>query len=640
MKNNIRYRSDIDGLRAVAVIGVILYHLEISIDNYLLFSGGFLGVDVFFVISGYLITSIILKEHSIEKKFNFLEFYKRRIRRLVPALLFVLLASLVCAYLFLLPIQFKSYINSLFSSIFFYSNLHFHYTGQSYGQSILSTQPLLHTWSLSVEEQFYILYPLLFIFFFKILKTQIKFVFYVFIIVSLIFTSYMSVDHSSFNFYMITNRAWELACGALLSINHFQIKKKRRNSFWKIFGLILIIFSFLYFDSSNAHPSYLTLIPVLGSCLIIDNYYKEGFVDKILTNRFFVKIGLISYSLYLWHHPILSFGKISGLTENSLFFKFVLILISFSLSIFTYAYIERYFRDYKKINFKKLAFIISSIIFSLIILAGFLVEKQKKKYPKILHDLYEQRWFVTKQYHKPCFQRKKYFCFFGNQTNQHTVFLVGDSLMASLQEELRINLAERRINFIPMTNAGCDFLNYKKQNKFCNKEIQLNREKKINQFKESIIIVHLNYRNIENNDEKIMSFIDNINKYLLLGHKIILINPIPQFKENVSETIYKIYRENKNNFLDKYNKNEKISLNHKLYSKQTLTITQELDKLSHKNLFFIYPDKIFCKTEENNECLANSLKNIYFTDASHLSRVGSEMINSDLIKLIEKINYK
>ena len=640
MKNNIRYRSDIDGLRAVAVIGVILYHLEISINNNLLFPGGFLGVDVFFVISGYLITSIILKEHNIEKKFNFLDFYKRRIRRLVPALLFVLLTSLVFAYLFLLPIQFKSYINSLFSSIFFYSNLHFHYTGQSYGQSILSTQPLLHTWSLSVEEQFYILYPLLIIFFLKILKTKVKFIFYLFITASIIFTSYMAENHSSFNFYMITNRAWELACGALLSINHFQIKKKRRNNFWKIFGLILIIFSFLYFDSSTAHPSYLTLIPVLGSCLIIDNYHKESFVDKILTNRLFVKIGLISYSLYLWHHPILSFGKISGLTENSIFFKFILILISFFLSIFTYTYIERYFRDYKKINFKKLSFIILSIIFLLILITGPLVEKQKKKYPKILHNLYEQRWFVTKQYHKPCFQRKKYFCFFGNPSNQHTVFLIGDSVMASLQEELRINLEERRINFIPMTNAGCDFLDYKKQNKFCNKEIQLNRKKKINQFRESTIIMHLNYKNIGNDLEKITSFIDNINKYLLLGYKIILINPIPQFKENVSETIYKIYEKNKKNFLNRYKKNEKIILNHKFYSEQTLIITKKLNKLSHKNLFFIHPDKIFCNTEGNNECLANSFKNIYFTDASHLSKVGSKMINFDLIELIEEINYK
>ena len=323
MEKKIKYRSDIDGLRALAVIGVILYHSEISIGNNLLFSGGFLGVDVFFVISGYLITSIILKAQVIENNFSFLEFYKRRVRRLVPALLVVLITSLVFAYLLLLPIQFKSYLNSVLSSIFFYSNIYFHYSGEAYGQTILSNQPLLHTWSLSVEEQFYILYPILFIFILKVFKDRVKFIFYIFIITSVIFSSYMSENHSSFNFYMITNRAWELACGALISINHFQEKKKKKNNFWKIFGFVLIIFSFIYFDSTNNHPSYLTLIPVLGCCIIIDNYNKNNLIDKILTNKLIVKIGLISYSLYLWHHPILSFGKISGLTEHSLLSKFI-----------------------------------------------------------------------------------------------------------------------------------------------------------------------------------------------------------------------------------------------------------------------------------------------------------------------------
>ena len=119
MKQKINYRSDIDGLRAIAVIGVILYHSEINIGDNLIFSGGFLGVDVFFVISGYLITSIILKEHLIKNHFSFLNFYKRRVRRLVPALLFVLLASFILAYVILLPIQFKSFLNSILSSIFF-----------------------------------------------------------------------------------------------------------------------------------------------------------------------------------------------------------------------------------------------------------------------------------------------------------------------------------------------------------------------------------------------------------------------------------------------------------------------------------------------------------------------------------------
>lgn len=640
MQQKINYRSDIDGLRAIAVIGVILYHTEINIGDNLLFSGGFLGVDVFFVISGYLITSIILKERVIKHHFSYLDFYKRRVRRLVPALLVVLMASLVFAYMILLPIQFKSYINSVLSSIFFYSNLYFHYSGESYGQTILSNQPLLHTWSLSVEEQFYILYPIIFIFILRVFKENVKYLFYIFIVTSVIFSSYISETHSSFNFYMITNRAWELACGALVSLHHFQNKKKENNYFWKNLGFILIIFSFLYFDSANSHPSYLTLIPVLGCCMIIYNHSENNLIDKILTNKFFVKIGLISYSLYLWHHPILSFGKISGLTENSLLLKFLLILSSFFLSFLTYSYIEKYFRDPNKINFKKLSLIILSIIFSFIFLINILIEKQKNKYPLILQNLYDRTWFTTKQYFKPCFQRKKFFCFFGNPENQHTVFLVGDSVLASLQEELKNNLIKRQINFIPMTNAGCDFLNSKEQNKFCNKNIQLNRHYKIKQFYEAIIIMHLNYKTNGNDNNKINSYTNNINKYLNLGYKVIVINPIPQWNQNISQKIHEIYKNKKRNFLNELSEKEEISLDYKDYSDKTSKITEKLKDLSHKNLFFIHPDEIFCNIKKKNKCLAHSLENIYFTDTSHLSKVGSEKINSELIKLIEKINYK
>ena len=136
------YRKDIDGLRAIAVLGVIIYHSEILIGKKYFLSGGFLGVDIFFVISGYLITSIIYQEINTKKKFSFTNFYERRIRRLLPALLIVLLFSLFLAYFLLLPVQFQTFLKSIVSSIFFYSNFHFHYSGQAYGEAILSSKPL------------------------------------------------------------------------------------------------------------------------------------------------------------------------------------------------------------------------------------------------------------------------------------------------------------------------------------------------------------------------------------------------------------------------------------------------------------------------------------------------------------------
>ena len=219
------YRKDIDGLRAIAVLGVIFYHSEILIGNKFFLSGGFLGVDIFFVISGYLITSIIYQENKTKKTFSFLNFYERRIRRLLPALLVVLSFSLFLTYFFLLPVQFKAYINSVISSIFFYSNFYFHYSGQAYGETILSSKPLLHTWSLAVEEQFYILYPIFFVFCINFFKFKIKYLFYFIIIISVLFASIISENHASFNFYMIVTRAWELMIGGLVALKHFNEKK-------------------------------------------------------------------------------------------------------------------------------------------------------------------------------------------------------------------------------------------------------------------------------------------------------------------------------------------------------------------------------------------------------------------------------
>ena len=230
MKKKIAYRKDIDGLRAIAVLGVILYHSELSIGENVLLSGGFLGVDVFFVISGYLITSIIYQEFYLKKNFSFLNFYERRLRRLIPALLFVLITSIIFAYLILLPVQFKAYVDSILSSIFFYSNLYFHYSGQAYGEMVLSTQPLLHTWSLSVEEQFYILYPILLITLLTFFKNKIKLFFYISIITSIIFASYINQNHSSFSFYMIFTRAWELVCGGLIALKHLEESIKPVNT--------------------------------------------------------------------------------------------------------------------------------------------------------------------------------------------------------------------------------------------------------------------------------------------------------------------------------------------------------------------------------------------------------------------------
>ena len=640
MEKKMSYRKDIDGLRALAVIGVIFYHSEILINKIFVFSGGFLGVDIFFVISGYLITSIIYKENRF-KKFSFINFYIRRIRRLLPILLLVLLASLIFAYFLLLPVEFKSYLDSIISSIFFYSNFYFHFSGQAYGQAILSTKPLLHTWSLAVEEQFYILYPIFLIFSIHLFKKKIKLLFYLIIIFSIIFASYIGENHSSFNFYMLVTRSWELMCGALIALNHQEKIKRKQNNFLSYLGFFLIFFSFFFFDNPNQHPSFLTLIPVIGCCLVIDNRNLNSPINKLLSNKILVNIGLISYSLYLWHHPILSFGKISGITDDSIFLKILLISLSFLLSVLTYYFVEKKLRNKNFVSFKILSIILTSTILLIIFLTFYLPSSHKLKYPKILVDIKDQTWFTTRQFIKPCFQRKFIFCSFGHKENKDTIFLVGDSVMASLQDQLKLSLKNRDKNFIIMTNAGCDFLitdEQVKQNQFCNSKIQKQREIKIKKHEKSTIVMHLNYNNLGKNNIKLNLFLNNVNNYLKLNYKIILIYPIPQFSSDVSESLYKLYNKDKKKFSDNILKKENyINLDLKEFSRDVKNIHDSFDKLVHKNLYRVFPQSIFCNQLIKGKCLGNSSEDIYFVDKSHLSKKGSKMVSANLIKVIDQI---
>tara|TARA_Y100001970_G_scaffold287033_1_gene410678 strand:+ start:280 stop:2202 length:1923 start_codon:yes stop_codon:yes gene_type:complete len=635
-----RYRAEIDGLRGIAVLAVILYHAEIIINGKHLFSGGFLGVDIFLVISGFLITRIILAEYKKDKKISFRNFYERRFRRLVPALILVLIISSIFSYFILLPNQFIFFLKSVFSSIFFISNFFFHYSGESYGQSILTHIPLLHTWSLSIEEQFYLIYPLFLVLIFKFGKKNIKFILVVFIFLSFLFVLLINKNHGSFNFYMLPSRGWELLLGALLAITekdkNYQLNSNLK-SFLSFLGLCLIIFSFIFFDGINNHPGYKTLLPVIGTCIIIFCSDSKTFVYKVLSFKILKNLGLISYSLYLWHHPIFSFGKILGIDNNNLLIKFTLFLISILISFISYRYVETYFRQ-KSYPIKKIINNMLILISSTFIIIYFALPHQPKNFPTITRELYEKTWFETKQYFKPCFQRKKIFCEFNSDPNNINVYLIGDSTAASLQEELRTNLSKIKFNFIPMTNAGCDFIkkDIKNQSLFCNSKIHYMRKNKILE-KKGLVLIHLNYTTTLSDSEK-NSFINDINELLESNYKIIFIYPIPKLNESVSEKINKIFRYSKKDlkrYLDDENNHVNIS-----YSKFSIESKATFDLLlgfNHKNLHKIYPHKIFCNNYIQNKCVGHDKNSIFYVDGAHLSKTGSILVSKEILKKIIKI---
>jgi len=359
------YRSEIDGLRTIAVLSVILYHAQIMVFGHDFFKGGFVGVDIFFVISGYLISRILLSELFEKGKISFLQFYERRARRILPILFTVFIVSFPLAYKYLLPNQFIEYAQSILSATFFGSNIFFYFTNTQYGAEDSLLQPFLHTWSLGVEEQFYILFPLVLLLAYKFAKKHLVTIIAVLILISLQYADWQSTKNTQLNFFMLTSRLWELGIGSLLAfyeLKYGRVKHELLNQTMPLLGLAMIAYAIVFFNN-QPHPSVFTLMPTLGTALIIlYSVNTKDLVGKVLSWKPIVGVGLISYSMYLWHYPLFAFARMSdtnGLHNDE---KYLLILLTFVLSIISYFLIEKPFRNKQFLNIKKFSVAIIALL--------------------------------------------------------------------------------------------------------------------------------------------------------------------------------------------------------------------------------------------------------------------------------------
>jgi peptidoglycan/LPS O-acetylase OafA/YrhL len=366
------YRSDVDGLRAVAIIPVVLYHF-----GFPTFSGGYVGVDVFFVISGFLITSIIYRE-MLEGHFSFTQFYEHRIRRLFPALFFIIAVTAIVAAFLLLPGDFRSFSQSVVAATVFGANLLFWKTS-GYFDGPAEMKPLLHTWSLSVEEQFYIVFPVVLLVVIRYARQHVRLVLILATLISF-FASLVAVEkQQEAAFYLPVFRAWELLLGALLALNavpHPATHMQRHAL--SLLGLGLILYSVFSFSAETAFPGVYALFPSLGTALII--YAGSGeraggvgcpsLVGAVLGWRPLVLIGLISYSLYLWHWPLIVFAKYYALRELTMGEKMVLLMASILLATLSWRYIERPFRGRSGWLSRKQLFVFSTMLMAIAITAG------------------------------------------------------------------------------------------------------------------------------------------------------------------------------------------------------------------------------------------------------------------------------
>jgi peptidoglycan/LPS O-acetylase OafA/YrhL len=411
----LKYRSEIDGLRAFAVVPVILYHAGFEF-----FSGGFIGVDIFFVISGYLITTILIEDIK-KSNFSISNFYLRRARRILPALFFVMIVCIPFAWAWMLPHELKFFSKTLLAVSFFVSNIFFWREKTNYFGGNVEENPLIHTWSLAVEEQFYIFFPIFLFLFLRFGKNNVFLIICLIAILSLLLNEWsIRNNQKQANFYLIITRAWEILVGVIAA---FIVEKNsiKKNEFLSLLGLAAIFFSILIFDKSTPIPSVYALLPVLGTVFILLFATKQTFVARLLSLKILVGIGLISYSAYLWHQPIFAFVKIKLFETPSANTSVIVFLASIIIGAVSWKYIEQPFR--KKSNFSgKQIFIcsLSSIIFFSIVS---ITIYQKDGFP----NRFDFEVPISPIKDNPCHNNLEAQICLKRETNKTNIFVLGDS---------------------------------------------------------------------------------------------------------------------------------------------------------------------------------------------------------------------
>lgn len=396
------YRKEIDGLRAFAVVPVVLFHAGLPG-----FSGGYAGVDIFFVISGFLITTIIMED--IEKnRFSITHFYERRARRILPALAAVVGCTTVAAVFLLQPDRLREYGEEMIATAFFGANIYFWRTTDYFGTAA-EERPLLHMWSLAVEEQFYIVFPLVLLALWRMRHYQSRSlllsIFLVCAIASFALSVFASYVQPIANFYLPVTRAWELLAGSIIALRlRGEPPAKTRDGPWLAgVGLILVMIAVLWIDDTTPWPGPLTLLPVVGTCLILAHARDGCLIGRILGLKPIVWIGLLSYSIYLWHQPLFAFARIAESGDPEPLLMLILALATVALAWCSWWFVERPFRKpHRRGGFtQKTIFSASLACISAIALIGVLpsVAPQftERLYTAQLSDEAREQYFMQKE---------------------------------------------------------------------------------------------------------------------------------------------------------------------------------------------------------------------------------------------------
>jgi peptidoglycan/LPS O-acetylase OafA/YrhL len=613
-----RHRNDIDGLRAVAVLAVVAYHAFPNV-----FPGGFIGVDIFFVISGYLISSLILK-NIVSSKFSFTEFYSRRINRLFPALILVLTVVLVLGFIRTIPEEFSKLGKHIFGGAAFVANYLYKFE-VGYFDDAAESKPLLHLWSLGVEEQFYIIWPVVLVVAYRI-RLKIGLLIFILAAGSFALCLYRLQSFPSSAFYMPQTRAWELLAGALVatfSVDHTRSPGRGRNlaNFFSCIGLLSILIGFIYVDRHSTFPGWWALLPTLGTvCLILGGTYS-WLGTRVLSNRTLQLIGSISYPLYLWHWVCLTLPSLMGVNAQSVYTKFILILISFVLSWVTFRFIEQPVRS--QYNTPKTAILLSAAMATLGI-AGLAVYYKSGSVGQISVPLLVNDTGVY-----PCgsFTVKQELCVFGKLNSTETVLVYGDSHAQHLTAALADTVG-RKYRIVFISSSSCFFGNHPspayRHPVGCLPNLEQVKALDNQKFKAIIRSQRWHGYGLDSADQIVRAAEDSILAFGLHSEKIIIVGSTA----NVDLKCLKY-----NYYFNQASKERPCHSSDDSKSKNLLFISVTDAMARPPNVYFVYPYQALCPKDE---CEFRGNERLYYGDTHHLTKDGALLIMDKILQLIDQ----
>jgi len=662
----LKYRPEIDGLRAIAVLPVILFHAKFSA-----FAGGFVGVDIFFVISGYLITSLLLEDLS-QGQFSIITFYERRARRILPAMTVMIVACIPFAWVWMLPDQFEGFFRSIIATNLFVSNFYF-WSESGYFATASETKPLLHTWSLSVEEQFYIVFPIFLFVLSRLKNSQIFLVFFAIFLLSFLCSLWAAVHFPSLNFYSTPTRVWELLAGSLCALVTKNFSKVT-NDAGSILGMVLILFSIFVFSENTPFPSEYTLLPVLGTVAVI-LFAKTGtIVHGFLSLKLFGGIGLISYSLYLWHQPIFAFVRIRSIYEPSNLSVLLMISGVFFISYLSWKFIEKPFRTKGRAGYsitRNQIFISSGV--TILLLCGVSMAildtklARERLSPSVLSLLEDQSSSDISP--EGCLKDAKDFdinfalenCS-NSVSGKGRVVLLGDSHASHYGKVLSQHFEEYGIPFSQLTTGACPpFRGLKAADRNCDQSLEkIENYIQKNEIRNLLISArwsfHTSGQRFDNEEggvegggvrafliegyrigstnyqkEIARIFRDGIKDYLERGYNVVLVYPSPEAGWNVPNTLaqLKVYGGEEP---------QELSTSFDVFESRHKVIEEAFDEISDDRLRRVRPSDLLCDKVIPNRCINTVAGMPIYADDDHFSRRGSELVAEEIIEKFSSLS--